>query len=500
MYAPQIARMVLAATIGLLSIEAIADDDEQEQRRTARSRVGEIEQKITAASERAKQSVVRIAWGKEEREGGCSGVIIDAEGHVATSGRELLNAGSPVVFYLADGRRATGKLLGASWALGVGLMMLDGKGPWPHASLGKSKDSRLGSLCLALGYPSLHQGGGLPQHEKRPLPRLGQVTLVAAAPQWLRTSCQLHPSDNGGGLFDLDGELIGIHIGHRFIDGNPTEAIALHAGIEVLAENWEALSAGDTPGSHFNAASENSPEPAIPADLTAEEKTRMAHATDKARSASVGLQWGPGERDGCSGTIITADGYIATCEHHQRPCGEAITVHLPDGRSVAGKVLCSDPVLDVGLMKITEAGTWPHVERAKSSELKLGEACVSLGYPVHRPDGRVPRWREPLVRVGRILNTSIAPARFAASGPLYGGDSGGGLFDADGRLVGVHIGGGVVGGQPRSRSTYCRPLAWAIRQSFLSARSDNCRASRWKCWQEKGGVASAPSLAPTAGC
>ncbi len=463
--------LLLVALVAMLSFACIgasaADTKSDEIASVARVEIGEIEHKIASAADIASRSTVRIAWGKDEREGGASGVIVNAEGYIATSGKELLNAGTPVVIYLSDGRRATGAVLGASWELGVGLIKLDGQGPWPCASLGDSEEMQTGVLCLALGYPSLHRGGNLPRYEQRPLIRLGQLVCAPHVP-WMLTSCRLAPGDTGGGLFDLKGRLVGIHISHRLVDGAPAEA--KHARIETLKRNWDALAAGKLPGSHFDATASNRSGAAAPADQPAESNDQLRRATEKAGNASVGLQWGPAERDGCSGTIITSDGYIATCEHHQRPFGETLTVHLSDGRSVAGKVLGSDPVVDVGLMKITEVGPWPHVPLGKSVEMKPGDACVSLGFPVHRPDGKGPRWREPLYRAGRILNISLAPGSIAASGTMYGGDSGGGLFDADGRLIGIHH--GQLGGQNRDSEMVWRAGGELIenRWAFLAAR------------------------------
>ncbi len=86
---------------------------------------------------------------------------------------------------------------------------------------------------------------------------------------------------------------------------------------------------------------------------------------------------------------------------------------------------------DAGLMKIADKGPWPHVEMGHSAELRPGVWCLALGHPLgYEKD------RPPVVRVGRILR--VGPTLVQSDCPLVGGDSGGPLFDLQGRVIAIH--------------------------------------------------------------
>jgi S1-C subfamily serine protease len=109
-----------------------------------------------------------------------------------------------------DGRKAGGKVLGVHRYFDVGLVKLDGEGPWPAVPLGTSASLKPGDLCLAVGYPTAHMtffhGDG---HEKGkpPLLRLGRV--LGRYKHHVMASCSLSGGDSGGPLLNLQGEVIG---------------------------------------------------------------------------------------------------------------------------------------------------------------------------------------------------------------------------------------------------------------------------------------------------
>src|SRR5205085_588832 len=100
--------------------------------------------------------------------------------------------------------------------------------------------------------------------------------------------------------------------------------------------------------------------------------------------------------------------------------------------------LGQDKGIDSGMIKITESGTYPHVEMGDSKTLQKGQWVVSLGHP----GGFVPG-RTPVLRLGRIIMNNDSLIQTDCT--LVGGDSGGPLFDLDGKVVGIHsrIGPGI---------------------------------------------------------
>jgi S1-C subfamily serine protease len=137
-----------------------------------------------------------------------------------------------------------------------------------------------------------------------------------------------------------------------------------------------------------------------------------------------------------SGTIISKDGLIVTAAHVVRGA-DLVDVTFPDGTRRKAKVLGGDAGRDIALARINEAGEYPFVELGHSKDLKIGDIVVAMGHA-----GGFDDRRQPPVRLGRIFDTN--PKGFLRSDcTLIGGDSGGPLFDLDGKIVGVHSNIGV---------------------------------------------------------
>ncbi len=155
---------------------------------------------------------------------------------------------------------------------------------------------------------------------------------------------------------------------------------------------------------------------------------------EMASPAVVKITEGLEDEYGWSGVIATADGYVVSCEHHGMTSGEQVFVHLSDGRRIPARTLGSLDSLDIGLFQILDSGPWPRVEFGKSTQVKLDDLCVAIGYPrINKPDSD----HTPTVRLGRIVFPDATPYAVWSSCRIMQGDSGGGLFDLNGRLVGV---------------------------------------------------------------
>jgi serine protease Do len=133
-----------------------------------------------------------------------------------------------------------------------------------------------------------------------------------------------------------------------------------------------------------------------------------------------------------SGVIISKDGLILTAAHVTQATGNNLTIIFPDGRRVKGTSLGANRTTDAGMARITEPGDWPFVEMGSSDLLKLGDWVVAMGHP-----GGYSFERRPPVRLGRVWRRDLDGALFTSC-PLIGGDSGGPLFDLEGRVIGIH--------------------------------------------------------------
>jgi S1-C subfamily serine protease len=81
-----------------------------------------------------------------------------------------------------------------------------------------------------------------------------------------------------------------------------------------------------------------------------------------------------------SGFIINSNGQILT-NAHVVDGADTVNVTLKDGRSFAGKVMGTDPVTDVAVVKI-EANNLPTVALGNSDQLKPGEWAIAIGNPL----------------------------------------------------------------------------------------------------------------------
>lgn len=135
-----------------------------------------------------------------------------------------------------------------------------------------------------------------------------------------------------------------------------------------------------------------------------------------------------------SGVIITEDGYIAT-NNHVIEGARTIEVRLHDGTSAAAVLVASDAATDLAVIKIEAQGLTPAVF-GSSASLMVGQPVVAIGNPLGRLGGTVTdgiisaRDREISIDGEHmtLLQTNAA---------VNPGNSGGGLFDGNGYLIGI---------------------------------------------------------------
>ena len=153
---------------------------------------------------------------------------------------------------------------------------------------------------------------------------------------------------------------------------------------------------------------------------------------DKVVPCTVGLQVNSksGSWQG-SGVIVREDGFILTAGHVSGEAGNEVTVIMPDGKKLKGKSLGANNGIDSGLIKITTEGKYPYCEMGNSKDVKNGDWCVCVGHPGGYMEGR-----SPVVRVGRILVHN--DNHLQSDCTMVGGDSGGPLFDIDGKVIGIN--------------------------------------------------------------
>lgn len=135
-----------------------------------------------------------------------------------------------------------------------------------------------------------------------------------------------------------------------------------------------------------------------------------------------------------SGVIITTDGYIVT-NNHVISGASNITVRLTNGDEHKATLIGTDAQTDIAVIKIEATDLIPAVF-GDSSKLVIGELTVAIGNPLGELGGTVTDGiisaldREITVEGENMIllqtNAAVSP-----------GNSGGGLFNAKGELIGV---------------------------------------------------------------
>ena len=132
-----------------------------------------------------------------------------------------------------------------------------------------------------------------------------------------------------------------------------------------------------------------------------------------------------------SGVIISEDGLVLTAAHVIGETGKKMKVRLPNGKSLPAVSLGGSEISDAGMLKITKKGKWPHVQIEKMNSSKVGDWCFAIGHP-----GGFDKERGIIVRLGRVIGKTEDTLQ--SDSRLLGGDSGGPLFNLNGKVIAIH--------------------------------------------------------------
>ena len=148
-----------------------------------------------------------------------------------------------------------------------------------------------------------------------------------------------------------------------------------------------------------------------------------------------------------SGFIIDADGTIVTNSH---VVGQAdkILVSLADGTELPAKLIGSDELTDIAVIRVLAKHPLPAVAWGESDNVEVGDWVIAAGNPF----GLGGSVTAGIVSArGRDIGASAFDDYLQVDAAINPGNSGGPLFNADGQVVGINTaivspnGGGSVG-------------------------------------------------------
>lgn len=186
-----------------------------------------------------------------------------------------------------------------------------------------------------------------------------------------------------------------------------------------------------------------------------------AAATAAPSVVTISVSGSSGSGNG-SGVFLTSDGYVITNAHVVTLDGSTSNVKLQvktsDGHVYPAKVVGTDPINDLAVIKVDAPISFTPVQFADSSKINVGDRVVAIGAPL----GLANTVTEGIVSA---LNRTIAVASaevpenqglgglqfFSGSGTAVNlrviqtdaainpGNSGGALVDEEGRLIGINV-------------------------------------------------------------
>ena len=137
-----------------------------------------------------------------------------------------------------------------------------------------------------------------------------------------------------------------------------------------------------------------------------------------------------------SGFVISVDGLVVTNNHVVRNA-KKVSIKLDNGKQYSAKILGTDPKTDLALLQIKSSDSFAYVSFGESDKARVGDQIVAIGNPFG---------------LGNTATTGIISARgrdiqsgpfddfIQIDAPINQGNSGGPLFDLNGKVVGIKHG------------------------------------------------------------
>lgn len=130
----------------------------------------------------------------------------------------------------------------------------------------------------------------------------------------------------------------------------------------------------------------------------------------------VGASWGSG--------VIVRTSYVATAAHVADPKCRLLV------NGVRAYTVARDETADVAILWVLSQRRWIDIEPAAPY---LGQPVVTMGYPGEYVDS------EPHLAVSPGYITTTVGGKWRVNTPTYAGNSGGPVFDMQGKLVGLFV-------------------------------------------------------------
>ena len=199
---------------------------------------------VQEVTNKTKDSVVEIktesvsadAWMQQYvTEGAGSGVVMTADGYIMTN-NHVIDGASKITVTTSDDKEYEAKLVGTDSITDIAVLKISAKNLTP-ATYGNSDQLAVGDMAVAIGNPLGELGGtvsaGIISARDRELAIDGKTMTL------LQTDASINPGNSGGGLFNGDGQLIGIVVAKS--SGSNVEGLGFAIPINKAADVAQQL-------------------------------------------------------------------------------------------------------------------------------------------------------------------------------------------------------------------------------------------------------------------
>ncbi len=177
------------------------------------------------------ESVSSDSWIQQYvTQGAGSGVIITSDGYIVTN-NHVIEGASKITVTTSDQQEYDAELVGTDPITDIAVLKIKAKGLTP-ATYGNSDQLAVGDMAVAIGNPLGELGGTVTAGIISALDR--ELAIDGKTMTLLQTDSSINPGNSGGGLFNGDGQLIGIVVAKS--SGSDVEGLGFAIPINKAAD------------------------------------------------------------------------------------------------------------------------------------------------------------------------------------------------------------------------------------------------------------------------
>ncbi len=174
-------------------------------------------------------------YGQYVSSGAGSGVVYSKDGYILTN-NHVIDGASSIKVKTNDGTEYEATLIATDAVSDIAILKIDADN-LKAAVIGSSSSLKVGENCIAIGNPLGTLGGSVTTGIISALSR--NITIDGQEMTLLQTNTAINPGNSGGGLFNYNGELIGIV--NAKSSGSDIEGIGFAIPIDYVKDIAEQL-------------------------------------------------------------------------------------------------------------------------------------------------------------------------------------------------------------------------------------------------------------------